>query len=287
MEEDEALPDNLRCNRTDGRQWRCKRRVKENMKLCEIHYLQGRHRQNKEVVPESLKLQRKKKTKNAVSRDQSHRRVKVRATKEEILAKLMMKRKRSSGEALRKVKKLRRGSNMEMELIRMVLKREVEKNTVKSLKKTKKKTVVVEEKEEEEEDDDGDDGDEDDDSEEELTRDLPNGLMAISASSSPSSNVGSDSPGRVKVGVDVRTAPQRRFRSKNIEAMPIGKLQVTYALAFLIILSFFFSFFFLCVCVCSIVVVMIWFMNCRFCLVREVWRRRRSAIGVREVVHEF
>ena len=52
----------------------------------------------------------------------------------EILAKLM-KRKRSGGETLGKVKKLKR-RNIEMELIRMVLKqeveREVEKNTVKT-----------------------------------------------------------------------------------------------------------------------------------------------------------
>ncbi|XP_062087361.1 lysine-specific demethylase JMJ28 isoform X2 [Humulus lupulus] len=224
MEEDEPLPDNLRCNRTDGRQWRCKRRVMEKMKLCEIHYLQGRHRQNKEVVPESLKLQRTTtKKKKGLNRDKSKRGFQIRAKKEEILAKLMMKRKRS-GETLRTVKKLKRG-NTEMELIRMVLKREVEKSTEKSMKsktKTKtKKNKVVSEKEDEE----------DDDSEEELTRDLPNGLMAISSSSSPSpqqcsGNVGSDSPALVKVGVDFRPVQQRRFRSKNIEALPYGKLQV-------------------------------------------------------------
>ncbi|PON49333.1 WRC domain containing protein [Parasponia andersonii] len=218
MEEDEALPDHLRCNRTDGRQWRCKRRVKENMKLCEIHYLQGRHRQNKEIVPESLKLQRKTtKKKVALHRDLNHRSVKIRAKKEDILAKLV-KRKRS-GETLGKsMKKLKEG-NMELELIRMVLKREVEKCTVKSMKKTTKKNNVLVEEEEEEE------------SEEELTRDLPNGLMAISSSSPPSPrqrscNVGSDSPVRVKVGVDFRPVQQRRFRSKNSEALPIGKLQI-------------------------------------------------------------
>ena len=56
------LPDKLRCTRTDGRRWRCKRRVMENMKLCEIHYLQGRHRQYRENVPEDLKIQRKTQT---------------------------------------------------------------------------------------------------------------------------------------------------------------------------------------------------------------------------------
>lgn len=212
MDEDEALPDNLRCNRTDGRQWRCKRRVMDNLKLCEIHYLQGRHRQYKEKVPESLKLQRKTtaKKKEVKGGDQNRRSVKIRAKKVEILAKLM-KRKRS-GEALRKMKRMKRG-NAELELIRMVLKREVEKSTEKRRKD--KEEVIVE-----------------DESEEELTRDLPNGLMAISSSPSPSprrgsGNVGSDSPCRVKTGADFQAVPQRRFRSKNSETIPIGKLQVT------------------------------------------------------------
>ncbi|EXB66022.1 Lysine-specific demethylase 3B [Morus notabilis] len=215
MDEDEALPDHLRCNRTDGRQWRCKRRVMDNLKLCEIHYLQGRHRQYKEKVPESLKLQRKTtaKKKEVKGGDQNRRSVKIRAKKVEILAKLM-KRKRS-GETLRKMKRMKRG-NAELELIRMVLKREVEKSTEKRRKD--KEEVVVE-----------------DESEEELTRDLPNGLMAISSSPSPSprrgsGNVGSDSPCRVKTGADFQAVPQRRFRSKNSETIPIGKLQTFMAL---------------------------------------------------------
>ena len=44
----------------------------EDKKLCELHYLQGRHRQNREKVPVSLKLQRKKmyKTVNRESESQ-------------------------------------------------------------------------------------------------------------------------------------------------------------------------------------------------------------------------
>lgn len=209
MDED-PLPDHLRCNRSDGRQWRCKRRVKENMKLCEIHYLQGRHRQFKEKVPESLKLQRMRKKKalgnNNNNRDQS---VKIRVKKVENLAKLMKRKK--------KMKNFKRGADTQLELIRMVLKREVEKR--KSNKKTKKKkkdeVVVVEEN-----------------SEGQLMRYLPNGLMAISSSPSPSprqhsGNAGSESPCRVKVGVDFGAVRYRQFRSKNIEPMPIGTLQVT------------------------------------------------------------
>lgn len=59
MAKTEPLPEHLRCNRTDGRKWRCNRPVMESKKLCEIHHLQGRHRQNKEKVPESLKIERK------------------------------------------------------------------------------------------------------------------------------------------------------------------------------------------------------------------------------------
>ncbi|XP_073264793.1 lysine-specific demethylase JMJ28 [Populus alba] len=63
----EPLPDNLRCKRTDGRQWRCNRRVMDDKKLCEIHHLQGRHRQYRRKVPETLKLQRKKSKKSSAS----------------------------------------------------------------------------------------------------------------------------------------------------------------------------------------------------------------------------
>ncbi|XP_021815439.1 lysine-specific demethylase JMJ25 [Prunus avium] len=218
MDEEGALPDHLRCGRTDGRQWRCKRRVMDDMKLCEIHYLQGRHRQFREKVPESLKLQRK--PKNAPSRDQNHNGVKIRARKVDNLVKLL-KRKRSE-ETLKKSKKRKKKmklkkSELNLELIRMVLKREVDKRN-----QTKKKKVV----EEESEDDDDDDHDD-------LTRDLPNGLMAISSSSSQSpllrsGNAGSNSSSDGKVGVDMGPAAMRRrcFRSKNIEPMPAGTLQV-------------------------------------------------------------
>jgi len=59
----ELLPDELRCGRNDEKQWRCKRKVIDNLKVCEIHYLQGKNRQYREKVPESLKLQRKRKNK--------------------------------------------------------------------------------------------------------------------------------------------------------------------------------------------------------------------------------
>ncbi|PPD76743.1 hypothetical protein GOBAR_DD26323 [Gossypium barbadense] len=163
MEGEGAIPDHLRCNRTDGRQWRCKRRVMEGKKLCELHHIQGRHRQNKQKVPESLKMQRKKRKKKVFEKN-----------KLEIRAKLLklarpVKRKRVIGgesealdEAVRKMK-LKRG-DLPLELIRMVLKREAEK------KKKKRKE-----------------------------RETDNNAVAIT---------------------------RRRFRSKNIEPLPVGTLQV-------------------------------------------------------------
>ncbi|XP_074269974.1 lysine-specific demethylase JMJ28-like [Silene latifolia] len=54
-EEDE---EDWRCKRTDGRDWRCKRRVWNGKTMCEIHYEQGKLRQKRITVPESLKLQK-------------------------------------------------------------------------------------------------------------------------------------------------------------------------------------------------------------------------------------
>ncbi|TQD72395.1 hypothetical protein C1H46_042066 [Malus baccata] len=227
MGEEGALPNHLRCGRTDGRKWRCKRRVMDDMKLCEIHYLQGRHRQFREKVPESLKLQRT--PKNAGDKDQNGSGngggVKIRARKVENLVKLL-KRKRSD-EAVKNCKKKKRKvklkkSELNLDLIRMVLRREVEKRNQTT---TKKKNVVEEESEDGDEDDDDGGGD--------LTRDLPNGRMAISSSSSQSSrlrsgNAGSNSSSDGKVGADLPPVATRRrcFRSKNIEPIPAGTLQV-------------------------------------------------------------
>ncbi|KAK8607895.1 hypothetical protein V6N13_023340 [Hibiscus sabdariffa] len=188
MEEEGAIPDHLRCNRTDGRQWRCKRRVTEGKKLCELHHIQGLHRQKKQKVPESMKMQRKKKKKKAFEKN-----------KLEIRAKLLklarpMKRKGMIGgepeasealdEAVRKMK-LKRG-DLPLELIRMVLKREADKN-----KKKREESEC---------------SDFDDDEEEERGSCI-----------------------NVKVGeteTNTVSITRRRFRSKNIEPLPVGTLQV-------------------------------------------------------------
>ncbi|KNA17598.1 hypothetical protein SOVF_078740, partial [Spinacia oleracea] len=54
----EAAVEEVRCKRTDGRGWWCKRMALEGKTLCEIHHEQGRLRQMKITVPEELKLQR-------------------------------------------------------------------------------------------------------------------------------------------------------------------------------------------------------------------------------------
>ncbi|GKV19137.1 hypothetical protein SLEP1_g29430 [Rubroshorea leprosula] len=228
MEEEDGLaPEHLRCNRTDGRDWRCNRLVMEGKKLCEVHYIQARRRQRKEGVPDSLKLQRRKRRKKMVlgSADLAlEKNRKIRAKNVEGVPKFVklgkpMKRKQVIGEsealdeAVRKMK-LKKG-DPQLELIRMVLNREIEKR--------KKKEIDFEETNSS-------------DSEGELMKQLPNGLMAIS-SSPHFNNVGS-CPGsasssglcvNVKIGeaeADTATVTRRQFRSKNIEPLPIGTLKV-------------------------------------------------------------
>lgn len=211
-----ALPDHLRCKRTDGRQWRCNRRVMEDKKLCEVHYLQGQHRQHRRKVPESLKLQRRDKKVFKVEERReirARRRLKKRRKKKE-----KEKEERVIGEsealdeAVKKMK-LKRG-DLQLELIRMVLKREVEK----------RKTCHFED--DEDADDCSDTYTDGDDTETEFTRELPNGLMAVSSvcSGGNSDNAGTSSG--VKVGAEPPVVIKRRFRSKNIEPTPIGAVQV-------------------------------------------------------------
>ncbi|KAJ9136251.1 hypothetical protein P3X46_033343 [Hevea brasiliensis] len=234
MEENEPLPEHLRCKRTDGRQWRCSRRVMDDKKLCEIHHLQGRHRQYKRKVPESLKLQRKYQKKSTANADSLPHNVEIRAPKEERLSRLVklgkpIKRKKLIGEsealgdAVKKMR-LKRG-DLQLELIRMVLRREVEKR---KKKKKKKKKVVVDEI-----NSDNDSDIDSSNSEGDLMRDLPNGLMAISPAkhfsnaAAAAAAASSSMPCDIKIGAaDFSAVTRRCFRSKNIEPMPIGTLQV-------------------------------------------------------------
>lgn len=135
----------------------------ENLKLCEIHYLQGQHRQHKEKVPESLKLQRK-------------------SQNDAVETQIGAKRKGNSREALV-------NRRNQLELIRMVLQREVEKKKKKESQLNLPVNLNLH-------------------SNHDLRRELPNGVMAIASASTP--NVASFS---------------RYFRSKNVERGSGGKLQ--------------------------------------------------------------
>ncbi|GMP74919.1 hypothetical protein CsSME_00032173 [Camellia sinensis var. sinensis] len=204
MEEDGPLPDHLRCKRTDGRQWRCYRRVMENKKLCEIHHIQGRHRQNKEVVPESLKLKRKKsKSRNQEESDPQNQKIRARKRDKDCDSKPVKKSKNvdvseALDEALRKMK-LKRG-DLQLELIRVFLKRQVEKKKERELRKNRE-------------------------SETEVTKELPYGVMSISPPLSYQNHNASASC-NVKLGIESSSIPRRCFRSKNIEPIPISTMQI-------------------------------------------------------------
>ncbi|GMP74920.1 hypothetical protein CsSME_00032173 [Camellia sinensis var. sinensis] len=206
MEEDGPLPDHLRCKRTDGRQWRCYRRVMENKKLCEIHHIQGRHRQNKEVVPESLKLKRKKsKSRNQEESDPQNQKIRARKRDKDCDSKPVKKSKNvdvseALDEALRKMK-LKRG-DLQLELIRVFLKRQVEKKKERELRKNRE-------------------------SETEVTKELPYGVMSISPPLSYQNHNASASC-NVKLGIESSSIPRRCFRSKNIEPIPISTMQVSW-----------------------------------------------------------
>ncbi|CAA2982558.1 lysine-specific demethylase JMJ25 [Olea europaea subsp. europaea] len=194
MPEKDLPPDHLRCKRTDGRQWRCSRRALDGLTLCEIHHLQGRHRQKKQKVPDSLKIERSysKKGKNGDKGGVSK------------LKKMQLsveKRKRCQSEALDealKRMKLRKG-DLQLELIRVFLKRKVEKKKERALKDTAiGETMKV----------------------------LPNGVMAISHPPSELSNQNGGLDVKLGVNLNLSLFSQRNFRSKNIEPLPIGTMQV-------------------------------------------------------------
>nr|ADQ37351.1 unknown [Arabidopsis lyrata] len=211
MSENEIVPDEFRCNRSDGKQWRCKRRALEGKKMCEAHHSQQSLKRSKKKVPESSKLVRSRRggdeaTSSAIEPNESRIRA-IRLGKSK--RKRVMGEAEAMDEAVKKMK-LKRG-DLQLDLIRMVLKREVEKRTrLPDTKKKKKK-----------ENNNGGFGEF---VGEELTRVLPNGIMAISPPSPTTSNV--SSPCDVKVGEEPISMTKRRFRSKNIEPLPVGKMQV-------------------------------------------------------------
>ncbi|CAK8577837.1 unnamed protein product [Lathyrus sativus] len=239
---EEVPPNHLRCGRTDGKQWRCKRRVMDDLKLCEIHYLQGKHRQYREKVPESLKLQRKRKNvdetavidnaETETARAQSAFKMELRKVKKkkrkfsessESLTDTPSASASASAHATLSVRKRTvKQCDTQLDLIRMVLEREVEKrkgnssSNNKKKKKKKKKEIKPEEVELRHYD------------EGELRKELPNGVMEISPALMPHDYNNVSSHCDVKVGAEnkIVAVTPRYFRSKNIDRVAVGKLQV-------------------------------------------------------------
>ncbi|CAD5328614.1 unnamed protein product [Arabidopsis thaliana] len=209
MSENEIVPDEFRCNRSDGKQWRCKRRALEGKKMCESHHSQQSLKRSKQKVAESSKLVRSRRGggDEVASSEIEPNESRIRSKR---LGKSKRKRVMGEAEAMDeavKKMKLKRG-DLQLDLIRMVLKREVEKRKRLPNSNNKKKS----------------NGGFSEFVGEELTRVLPNGIMAISPPSPTTSNV--SSPCDVKVGEEPISMIKRRFRSKNIEPLPIGKMQV-------------------------------------------------------------
>ncbi|XP_051133676.1 lysine-specific demethylase JMJ28 [Andrographis paniculata] len=199
MRDKEPPPEEFRCKRTDGRQWRCKRRAMEGKTLCEIHHLQGKRRQQKRRVPNSLKLVRSASNGDGGSGNGASLRV------SKLGEKRPRRRRRRGGvsealdDALKKMK-LKRG-DLQLELIRVFLQRQVEKQKEKEMKENTA-------------------GDE--------TRKLPYGVMAIAQSPSSLQKVSEIHDFDAKLGVDStnNSILQRHFRSKNIEPLPVCTMQV-------------------------------------------------------------
>ncbi|KAG6423691.1 hypothetical protein SASPL_114093 [Salvia splendens] len=201
MRDKDPVPEEFRCKRTDGRQWRCKRRAMDGKTLCDIHYLQGKHRQNKQKVPDSLKLERNAGKKREDSNGECSRRVKKLSNKPRVAAE--RSRRRGVSEALDetlKRMKLKRG-DLQLELIRVFLQREVQKKKERELKESS----VADE-----------------------TRVLPCGVMAISHSHTSLPSIRENHSLDVKIGDGSNNAHsllERHFRSKNIEPLPISTMQ--------------------------------------------------------------
>lgn len=211
MRDKDPPPEEFRCKRTDGRQWRCKRRAMDGKTLCDIHYLQGKHRQHKQKVPESLKLERNATKKRKDSSNGECSRVIPKLAKKPTVA-AERRRRRGVSEALDEALKkmnFKRG-DLHLELIRMFLKRQVEKKKEREFKEIAVAPVADE------------------------TRVLPCGVMAISQSHCNLQSVQENDVLDVKIGgvSNADSLLQRHFRSKNIEPLPISTMQVGFLLLF-------------------------------------------------------
>ncbi|KAI3823918.1 hypothetical protein L1987_05363 [Smallanthus sonchifolius] len=219
-ENGDVLPDDQRCKRNDGRQWRCRRPVIPGRTLCEAHFLQGRLRQNKEPVPESLKIERQKTRRNQAN---PSGKIESRANQNTSSSNLPRKggqiqsancsnsprkrRKRNLKEgnlkssvdlsedlddALKKMN-LKKG-DLQLDLIRGYLNRQIEKKKGKQPQK------------------------------EDIVKELKYGRLEISQSSPSTAPV---TVNNVKVGAPASgSVPTRFFRSKNMDRIPVATMQI-------------------------------------------------------------
>ncbi|KAL4563144.1 hypothetical protein LXL04_027178 [Taraxacum kok-saghyz] len=233
-----SLPDEQRCKRSDGRKWRCGRPVMEGRTLCETHFLQGRHRQHKEPVPDNLKIERQRNTRkveeknptenseirangNAGSSNLPRKKGKRKLFDEERAAgssnlhRKLRKRNQKEGkskssmdisedldDALKKMN-LKKG-DLQLDLIRGYLNRQIEK---KKGKQPQNEDIVKED----------------------IVKELKYGRLEISQSSPSSTPITVNNAAFVngKIGVSPSSSmPTRFFRSKNIDRVPIATMQV-------------------------------------------------------------
>ncbi|KAK1378936.1 hypothetical protein POM88_025680 [Heracleum sosnowskyi] len=192
------MPDNddssERCARSDGRQWRCKRRVLAGKKYCEDHLIQFQK-----------KAQRKKQRVKLEAKSSRNRSRIVEKSKEKAkeVSKGESSRKRSASEALDETirsMKLKRG-DIQLELIREYLIRKAEKNKEKELEESESGVRNI-------------------------IKEFPNGRMEIPPPSQTPQEFDNVGPYNVKVGANFKTIERRNFRSKNVEPVPVCTMQI-------------------------------------------------------------
>ncbi|KAJ0451628.1 putative transcription factor interactor and regulator C3H-WRC/GRF family [Helianthus annuus] len=219
------LPDDQRCKRNDGRQWRCRRPVVEGRTLCEAHFLQGKLRQNNEPVPESLKIERQRPRKNRKNQENQQNpsgRTEIRGIENMGSSSLPRKRVKTEGESSSSSVRKRRKRNvkegnlkstvdisedlddalkkmnlkkgdLQLDLIRGYLNRQIEKKKGKQPHK------------------------------EDIVKELKYGRLEISQASPSTPPV---TVNNVKVGASASgSLPTRFFRSKNIDRIPVATMQ--------------------------------------------------------------
>lgn len=208
MPDNDDSPDNSRCARTDGRQWRCKRRVFAGKKYCQDHLTQFQKKAQK-------KKQRVKSEAKVLKISQNRNRI-VEKSKEkgkEVMkevSKVENSRKRSASEALDEtIRKMKfKKGDIQLELIREYLIRKVEKKKEKELEESESGVRNI-------------------------IKEFPNGRMEIPPPLEAPQEFDNVGPYNVKVGTNCKIIERRNFRSKNVEPLPVCTMQVVLFIRFI------------------------------------------------------